>query len=136
MHARKRLYFVGIVLMMAVVASPSVGYIHFPPATMQKMCKQSTNIRVLEAKKHDKEKGVIVYEVDKTLKGKSRKGMSFKHAIRKNTLLLSGLQQKRRLLASDPRRSRNVRLLPRIGRTAAEGDERPARRQECQGAGG
>jgi hypothetical protein len=69
---------------MALAASPSVGYIHFPPATMPKMCKQSTNIRVLGVKKHDKENGVVVYEVIETLKGENPMDMSFKHAIRKD----------------------------------------------------
>jgi hypothetical protein len=83
MRTRKLLPFVGIVPVLAVIATPSAGYIHFPPLTMPKMCKESTNIRVLAVKKHDKEKRVIVYEVIKTLKGKNPKGMSFKHAIRK-----------------------------------------------------
>jgi hypothetical protein len=52
---------------------------------MPKMCKQSTNIRVLTVKKHDKEKGVIVYEVAETLKGENPKDMSFRHAVRKDT---------------------------------------------------
>jgi hypothetical protein len=69
---------------MAVIASPSGGYIHFPPPTMQKMCKISTNIRVLAVKKHTKEKAVIVYQVIETLKGGNPKGMSFKHACRKD----------------------------------------------------
>jgi hypothetical protein len=69
---------------MALAVSSSVGYIHFPPETMRKMCKQSTNIRVLAVKKHDKDKGVIVYELVETLKGQNPKGMSFKHAIRKD----------------------------------------------------
>jgi hypothetical protein len=81
---RKLLPFVGIVLALAMIASRSAGYIHFPPPTMQKMCKQSTNIRVLAVKKHDKEKRVIIYEVIDTLKGKNPKGMSFKHALGKN----------------------------------------------------
>jgi hypothetical protein len=74
---------VGIVLVMALVASPSVGYIHFPPSTMPKMCRQSTNIRVLAVRKHDKAKGLIVYEVTETLKGANPKGMSFRHALGK-----------------------------------------------------
>ena len=83
MLTRKRLRWIGIATVMALVASPAGGYLHFPPPTMQKMCKQSTNIRVLAVKKYDKEKGVIVYEVAETLKGKNPEGMSFKHAIRK-----------------------------------------------------
>jgi hypothetical protein len=82
MAVRKLVLFAGTVLVMAIVASPSLGYIHFPPTTMQKMCKHSTNIRVLAVKKHNKEKGVIVYEVIEELKGKGAKGMSFKQAIR------------------------------------------------------
>src|SRR5262249_43327919 len=34
-------------------------------------------------KKHDKEKGLVVYELLETLKGQNPKGMSFRHAIRK-----------------------------------------------------
>jgi len=64
---RKRIHFVGIVLVMAIVAAPSVGYIHFPPLTMPKMCKQATNIRVLTVQKHNNEKRVIVYELTETL---------------------------------------------------------------------
>ncbi len=84
MHTRKLFHFVGSVLVMALVAWPSIGYIHFPPPTMQKMCNQSTNIRMLAVKKHNKVRGVIVYEVTETLKGKNAKGMSFKHAIHKD----------------------------------------------------
>ena len=84
MHFRKPLHVVGIVLVMAFVASPSIGYIHFPPTTMHKMCKQATNIRVLSVKNHNREKGVIIYEVAQTLKGENPKGMSFKHVIRKD----------------------------------------------------
>src|SRR5947207_13013598 len=76
---------VGVVAVMALVALPSAGYIHFPPPTMQKMCKISTNIRVLSVKKHDKEKGIFVYEVAETLKGENKKGVSFRHAIPKDT---------------------------------------------------
>jgi hypothetical protein len=50
---------------------------------MPKMCQQSTAIRVLTVKKHDKDKGVVVYEVTETLKGKAPAGMSFRHAIGK-----------------------------------------------------
>src|SRR5262249_2452232 len=85
MHARHLLRLAGVALILADAASPSVGYIHFPPSTMPKMCKQSTAIRVLAVKKHDRERGVILYEVSGTLKGKSPKGMSFKHVIRKDT---------------------------------------------------
>jgi hypothetical protein len=85
MRVRKLLPFAGAGLVAVLVATSSTGYIHFPPPTMQKMCKQSTNIRVLTVKKHDKEKGVIVYEVTDTLKGKNTKEMSFKQSIPKDT---------------------------------------------------
>src|SRR6185437_9291912 len=72
-------------LVIAVVVVPANGYIHFPPPTLAKMCQQSMAIRVLKVKKHDKEKGVIVYEAIETLKGKTPKGMTFKHAIGEKT---------------------------------------------------
>jgi hypothetical protein len=75
----------GVVLAMVAVVTPAGGYIHFPPQTMPKMCQQSTAIRVLTVKKHDKDKGVIVYEVTKTLKGKTPEGMSFRHALGKES---------------------------------------------------
>jgi hypothetical protein len=84
MGSRKQLSFAGVALVTALAAAPAVGYIHFPPPTMQKMCKQSTNIRVLTVAKHDKDKGVIVYEVAETLKGENPKGMSFRHAVGKD----------------------------------------------------
>jgi hypothetical protein len=80
---RKLFLPVAVFLGLAFAASQSVAYIHFPPATMEKMCKMSSHIRVLEVKKHNKEKGVIIYEAIKSLKGKNAKGMSFKHAIGK-----------------------------------------------------
>jgi hypothetical protein len=81
---RTRILFHSFLLVLVLVASSAVGYIHFPPATLPKMCKQSTSIRVLTVKKHDKEAGGIVYEVVETLKGETPKGMSFRHAIRKD----------------------------------------------------
>jgi hypothetical protein len=81
---RNLLPIAGVVLATALVVSPSVGYIHFPPPTMRKMCQMSTNIRVLAVNKHDKEKGVLVYDVVETLKGKNTKAGPVKHAIRKD----------------------------------------------------
>jgi hypothetical protein len=81
MRTRDLLHFFGVVLVMVLTASSAAAYIHFPPPTMQKMCKQSMNIRVLTVKRHDREKGVIVYEVTETLKGQNPKNMSFRHAI-------------------------------------------------------
>jgi hypothetical protein len=82
MNALIPIQLVVVVLVTACSASPAVAYIHFPPTTMPKMVQQSTNIRVLEVKKH--EKGVIVYEVVETLKGKDSRKMSFRHAIGKD----------------------------------------------------
>jgi hypothetical protein len=81
MFARLFASIAGAVLVILVAVAPAHGYIHFPPQTMLKMCQQSMAIRVLTVKKYSKEKGVIVYEVAETLKGKTPDGMSFRHAI-------------------------------------------------------
>ena len=83
MHRRYLRQFTGVVLVTAIVAAPAVGYIHFPPTTMPKMCEHSRAIRVLTVKKQDKEKGVIVFEAAETLKGKTPDGTTFKHVIGK-----------------------------------------------------
>jgi hypothetical protein len=85
---RVRLFacFAGVLLAAVVTVGPAVGYIHFPPTTMPKMCQQSRAIRVLTVKKHDKEKGVIVYESAETLKGKTPDGALFRHVIGKETV--------------------------------------------------
>jgi hypothetical protein len=83
MHRRYLPKVTGVVLMTAIIAVPAVAYIHFPPTTMLKMCEQSRAIRVLKVKKHDKEKGVIVFEAAETLKGKTPDGTTFKHVIGK-----------------------------------------------------
>jgi hypothetical protein len=85
MRTRLLVTIAGAVLVAFVAVRPVSGYIHFPPVTMPKMCKQSTAIRVLTVKKHDKEKGVIVFEAAETLKGKTPDGAVFKHAIGKET---------------------------------------------------
>jgi hypothetical protein len=77
--------FASVVLAIVGVVTPAGGYIHFPPQTMPKMCQQSMAIRVLTVKKHDRQKGVIVYEAAETLKGKTPAGTSFKHALGKET---------------------------------------------------
>jgi hypothetical protein len=84
MRPRILVSFVGVVLLV-VVATPAGGYIHFPPTTMPKMCKQSIVIRVLTVKKHSKEKGVIIYEAAETLKGKTPDGKVFRHTIGKGS---------------------------------------------------
>lgn len=81
MHPRYLLLFA--IAATAIVTAPAAGYIHFPPVTMPKMCEQSRAIRVLTVKKHDKERGVIVFEASETLKGKTPAGATFKHVIGK-----------------------------------------------------
>src|SRR5437868_12479754 len=71
-----------IALVLIVVAPGAVGYIHFPPMTLQKMCKTSTHVRVLSVKKYDKEKGVFLFEEVETLKGEKSQVKSFKHVLR------------------------------------------------------
>jgi hypothetical protein len=79
-HVTTRL--VGAALVMALAAPAAVGYIHFPPMSLPKMCKISTHIRVLTLKKHDKEKGILLFEVVEDLKGKKSIVKSFRHAVR------------------------------------------------------
>lgn len=79
--ARKRLRVIGVLLVAVLVASPAPGYIHFPPPTLQEMSKISTHIRVLAVRKHNKEKGVIVYEAVETPKGKTPDGKTFRHVF-------------------------------------------------------
>jgi hypothetical protein len=83
MHQRCLVQVTGVVLVAAILGTPAVGYIHFPPTTLPKMCEQSRAIRVLTVKKHDKEKGIIVFEAAETLKGKTPEGTTFKHVIGK-----------------------------------------------------
>jgi hypothetical protein len=85
MRSRLLVTVAGVVLVAVVTVRSAGGYIHFPPVTMLKMCQQSTTIRVLTVKKHDKEKGVIVYEMAETLKGKTPDGTLFRHVIGKQT---------------------------------------------------
>jgi hypothetical protein len=85
MRVRLLASFAGAMLVLTAAVRPAGGYIHFPPATMPRMCQLSTVIRVLTVKKHSKEKGVIIYEAAETLKGKTAEGASFKHAIGKES---------------------------------------------------
>ena len=85
MPARLLAAFAGVLLAVVIVVTPAGAYIHFPPPTMPKMCRQSTAIRVLTVKKHDKAKGVIVYEVAETMKGKAPGGTLFRRAIGKES---------------------------------------------------
>lgn len=70
---------VGFAILSTTVAN---GYIHFPPMTLPKMCKDSHQIRVLKVTKFDKEKGVIVFAASDSLKGEKSQITAFKHAIR------------------------------------------------------
>src|SRR5262245_50915451 len=72
---------VGI-LTVALTASVATGYIHFPPATLPKMCQQSHHVRLLKVEKCSKEKGVIVFAAAESLKGKNSQITSFKHVLR------------------------------------------------------
>jgi hypothetical protein len=82
MSARGFVRLVGAALMAAAAAPSAFGYIHFPPMTLQKMCKTSTHIRVLTVQKYDPEKGVIFFEAVEHLKGVDSPGMTFRHVIR------------------------------------------------------
>jgi hypothetical protein len=72
----------GLLLVMALAAPVARAYIHFPPMTLQKMSKQSHQIRLLKIKKYDREKGVIVFELAESLKGEKSQITSFRHVIR------------------------------------------------------
>jgi hypothetical protein len=72
----------AVVLILALIGPPAFAYIHFPPMTLPKMCKQSHHIRLLKVAKCDKSKGVIVFEVAEALKGEKSSITSFRHVIR------------------------------------------------------
>lgn len=82
MSIRTAVRLVGVALLAAVAVPAAVGYIHFPPITLPKMCKDSHHVRVLKVAKFDKEKGVIVFEVAEALKGEKSRITSFRHVIR------------------------------------------------------
>src|SRR5262245_37175308 len=84
MSLRVAVRLAGVVLVMALAVPAALGYIHFPPMTLPKMCKISHQIRVLKVAKHDRDKGVIVFEVARLLKGDRSQITSFKHVIRTN----------------------------------------------------
>jgi hypothetical protein len=85
MRTRLLALFAGVVLVTVLAVAPAGAYIHFPPPTMPKMCQHSTAIRVLTVKKHDRDKGVIIYEAAETLKGKTPDGKLFRHVIGKES---------------------------------------------------
>ena len=83
MATRSTVRVAGVVLGMTLAASVGVAYIHFPPLTLPKMCHTATHIRVLGVKKFDKEKGVIVFDVVDSLKGRQNTRIkSFRHTVR------------------------------------------------------
>ena len=82
MSSRLSTRFAGAVVFAILSTTVANGYIHFPPMTLPKMCKESHQIRVLKVTKFDKEKGVIVFEATSSLKGEKSQIGSFKQAIR------------------------------------------------------
>lgn len=50
-------------------AVPAPAYIHFPPMALPKICKDSQCIRMMKVTKVDKEKGVVLFELERMLKG-------------------------------------------------------------------
>jgi len=82
MSARVATLFMGVTLVVTLSAPTAVGYIHFPPMTLPKMCKQSHAIRLLKVEKYDKDKGVIVFAVASTLKEGKSPITSFRHVLR------------------------------------------------------
>jgi len=71
----------AVLLIISVAASSALAYIHFPPMTMDKMCKHSHAIRVLSVKKLNKEKGIVLFETVETLKEGKLTSKSFKQVI-------------------------------------------------------
>src|SRR5262245_27643622 len=82
MTSRVTLRLAVAALVAGLAAPAALGYIHFPPMTLPKMCQAAHHIRVLKVCKHNKEKGVILFEVAESLKGHSSQITSFKHVIR------------------------------------------------------
>jgi hypothetical protein len=75
----------GAVALVAILAGPVPAYIHFPPPTLQRMCKDSHHIRLLKVQKFDKDKGVIVFECSETLKDGKSEITAFKVLARPDT---------------------------------------------------
>src|SRR4051812_12730465 len=82
MSARFLIRLAAVALAATSGATIAAAYIHFPPMTLQKMCKVSTNIRLLSVKKVSKEKRVIVFESVENLKGKNPRISSFRQVLR------------------------------------------------------
>jgi hypothetical protein len=82
MAARAAAILVAVTLVAGPAAPAAVCYIHFPPMTLPKMCQISHHVRVLKVEKYDREKGVIVFGVAESLKGKKSEITSFRHVLR------------------------------------------------------
>ncbi len=79
---RLALRLLGAALTVALLAPASVGYIHFPPTTLPKLCKHSHHVRVLKVARCDRERRVIFFEVAEALKGGKSSITSFTHVLR------------------------------------------------------
>jgi hypothetical protein len=82
MSTRVAVRLAGAALILTLSAPAATGYIHFPPMTLPKMCKDSHQVRLLKVEKFDKDKGVIVFALAESLKGGKSEITSFKHVIR------------------------------------------------------
>jgi hypothetical protein len=72
----------GSAVIVMLIPPLAAGYIHFPPMTLQKMCKDSHQVRLLKIKKYDKQKAVVIFDVAESLKRQTSQISSFKHVIR------------------------------------------------------
>lgn len=75
-----RVVCVGLSVTLAV--SFAAGFIHLPPRTLPELCQKSNHILLLKIEKLDKEKGVIVFVMAKSLKAENSKITSFRQFIR------------------------------------------------------
>lgn len=74
--------FASAAAVVTMIATNAVGYIHFPPMTLAKMCQISHHIRLLKVEKFDKDKRVVVFGCEKILKDGKSKIASFKLLVR------------------------------------------------------
>lgn len=58
------------------------AYIHFPPMSLEKMCRDSKFIRIINITKFDREKGVVIFEPVELLKGEKPAIQSFKTLLK------------------------------------------------------
>lgn len=72
----------GSLALLAAAAAPAPAYIHFPPATLPKLCEDSDHVRLLKVKAGGKDRGVIAFDVAEDLKpGRESPIASFRHAL-------------------------------------------------------